>query len=122
VLFPGGAALANAWTILAYPSATASQLVVREDDDTTTAIDAVASGSAVTVRVARAVKPLFVRVRVEAGASAVSVAGQPATRAADFATLAASTGLAWLPEAATRSVWVAVPAGSAAPEITVVTP
>ena len=116
----GDASSAGHLTVLVYPSATPSSFTLHEDDDTTTAITQSASGGAATITLARTVKPTLLRVRVDApGTPAVTIDAVPASSAASFDALAGSSAGAWV-DPATRSVWVALPAGSP-PKTVVVT-
>jgi len=92
--------------VLVYPSATPSTFTLSEDDDTTTDIGQSMSGSAITITLARVVKPTNVRVRVDAAGTSTATIDAVAT--------------AVLVDATTRSVTVNVPA-SAGPHTIVVT-
>jgi alpha-glucosidase (family GH31 glycosyl hydrolase) len=118
----GTAASSTAWTVLAYPGATSTSFALHEEDDTTTTLSTVATTGALSFKADRAVKPLLVRLRADAGASAVKVNGAAASSVASFDALAASTGAAWFLETATRSAWVRVPAGASAVSVDVTSP
>lgn len=109
----GTAASKGALTVLVYPDAETSSFQLHDTDDAVTKIDASASGGGFTVSLSRALVDTLVRVRVEAAPGSVMVDGAAVTEHADRAAFDAAQG-GWFHEAATRSVWIRVPAGAGA--------
>jgi len=109
----GTAASAGKLTVLVYPDPVMTSFRLHDVDDGVTTIDAGGAGGQLSVKLSRALRDTLLRVRADTPPSAVSVDGTAAPALADRAAFdAATTG--WFVEAATRSVWVHVPAGAGA--------
>lgn len=113
----GTAGSSGARTYAIWSDASASSFVVHDEDGATTtvgqSIDAGATGAA-RVTLSRATTPALLRVRVaDRATTAVTVDGAALAKVADRAALdAATTG--WWADASTRTIWVKLPAASAA--------
>ncbi|HEU0035928.1 MAG TPA: TIM-barrel domain-containing protein [Kofleriaceae bacterium] len=101
----GTPARASALTVLAWPAATPSQFALVDEDDAATTIRV----STTAVELSRTLRSTYVRVRLESAPASVSIAAGPV--ADDAALDAATTG--WRYEAATRSLWLKLPASTA---------
>jgi alpha-D-xyloside xylohydrolase len=116
----GDAASAGQLTVLVYPSDAPSSFALHDTDDQLTTIAAATTGATTTISLSRAIAPALLRVRDDDGFTSVTVDGQAATALTDQASFdAATTG--YFVDAATRSVWVHVPAGAGAHEIDLAT-
>ncbi|MEZ4409641.1 MAG: glycoside hydrolase family 31 protein [Polyangiales bacterium] len=112
----GTAAQANALTVLVWPSTTTTRFTLHDSgmnrDERTGVIEQTDSMGAVTVTLPALTRPVFLRVRADRAVTAVTVDGAAVTSRADRAALDANPE-GWLSDAATRSVWVRLPAGAA---------
>lgn len=98
-------------TVLVYPGAAASAFKLHEADESVTAIDASKKAAGFSVALSQALRETLLRVRAEAAPAGVTVDGASAPMLADRPAFDA-VKLGWYYEAATRSVWVHVPAGA----------
>ena len=106
----GTPARADALTVLAWPTATASTFELVDEDLAATALGA----STTTLTMSRALRPTYFRVRRDVAPSEVSAGAV----VADAAALdAAASG--WYHDAVNHWLWIKVPASSAAVSITV---
>ena len=93
--------------VLVYPSTTSSSFTLYEDDDTTTALSQSSAGNAVTITLARAVKPTHLVVRIDAtGTSVATLNGSPVTVT---------------PDATSRTVAIDIPASPSLQTVVVTT-
>lgn len=116
----GGASAKGALTVLVWPAAGGSSFVLREEDDSTTKIDA-SDGAQVQISAAAVIKPLVFRVRFDAAPTAVTIDGTAATMSADEAALAASNAAGYAYDATKKSLIVRIPARGQSPVTIVAT-
>ncbi|HEX4514489.1 MAG TPA: TIM-barrel domain-containing protein [Polyangiaceae bacterium] len=91
--------------VLVYPSATSSSFTLYEDDDTTTMLSQSLAANAVTITLARAVKPAHLVVRIDgAGTSTATLNGAPVTVTPDAPTRTVAIDVAASPSAQTLVV------------------
>jgi alpha-glucosidase (family GH31 glycosyl hydrolase) len=107
----GDAASADKLTVLVFPDDAATSFRLQDQDDAVTTIGAVRTKADATVTLSRALRDVLLRVRLEAAPAQVTVDGQAATSLPDRAAFDAAAKGFWY-EAATRSVWIKVPAGA----------
>ncbi len=101
----GTSARGNALTVLAWPGATPTRFEHVDEDDGPTSI----STSRTEVELSRALRATYVRLRLDAAPSAVTIAGLAAVAVADDAALdAAPSG--WRYDAAGKWLWLKLPA------------
>ncbi|MEO7330910.1 MAG: TIM-barrel domain-containing protein, partial [Minicystis sp.] len=100
-------------TVLVYPDTMASSFKLHDEDDALTTIGAESKGAGFSVTLSRALRATRLRVRVEQKPASVSVDGKAALEQASFAALGADKA-GFFYDAATRSLWVEVPAGAGA--------
>ena len=109
----GTVAAKGTLTVLVFPGGAASAFSLREDDDSKTEIVVSSRAGGARVGLARTVKTTLLRIRTDTPRASVTIDGSPAVELAGRAALdAAASG--WFAEAASRSVWVKVPKGTAA--------
>ncbi len=102
----GGAGAAGAHTVLVWPSSAPTSFALREDDDAITTLEA-RGGSSVQVKASAVVKPLALRIRLDAAPKEVTVDGAAAPSEYD---------------AAKKTLVVRVPARGASPVTVIATP
>lgn len=105
----GDAASADFWTLLVYPAEAPSSFTALDDEDQPVVISAQRTADGITVDLDRAPAPLRLRVRADTPPTEISLNDAPLT-ALEGTTLDALVNNGWLYEAATRSLWVQVPA------------
>ena len=108
----GDAASAGHLTVLVYPGAS-STFALHDTDEKITTLGATTAGSTATVTLSRAIAPVLLRVRDDAGFTSVTVDGQAASESVTRADFDSKTAGFWR-DIAARSVWVHVPKGDGA--------
>jgi alpha-glucosidase (family GH31 glycosyl hydrolase) len=117
----GTTAGAGARTIAVWIDATASSFALHDEDGATTTIQQSSDVSSARVTLSRATKPILLRVRVaDRGTSSVTIDGAASTAVSSRAALDAlgAGASGWWADAATRSIWVKLPAATAARTVT----
>ncbi len=112
---------AGARTYAIWTDATASSFVVHDEDGATTTIQQSSDATAARVTLSRATRPALLRVRVaDRATGSVSVDGVAAIAVTSRAALdALAVGVSgWWSDAATRSIWVKLPAATASRTVT----
>ena len=114
----GTEASAGKLTVLVYPDAAPSAFTLHDEDDAVTTLEAEATAAGARVGLSRALRETLLRIRVEAAPAGVEVDGQAApAHATREAFDAAASG--HYHDAATKALWVKVPAGDGPREVEV---
>ncbi|NUO52359.1 MAG: hypothetical protein HOV80_26205 [Polyangiaceae bacterium] len=112
----GSAASAEALTVVAYPAMSETTFSLVDDDEQATSI-AVEGGASTRLSMSRALTPVIFRVRLDA-VTGVTLDGAPLTDAVDLQGFE-SAASGYFVDAATRTVWIKVPASAAAFDVVV---
>ncbi|MFN3199133.1 MAG: TIM-barrel domain-containing protein [Bradymonadia bacterium] len=107
----GDGSSADHWTMVMFPGTELSSFTLIEDDEMPSTITLDPNGDDQRIEISRSLKPLRLRVRQEEAPGEVLLDGAPLEQV-DGAGVGDLAGVAsgWLYEAATRSLWVELPA------------